>query len=244
MRNVRLTMAYDGTAYHGWQIQPGLATVQGELERVLSKVLDHSVQVNGSGRTDAGVHAHAQVANFLTPKRMDTDALLRALNALLPSDIRVYEVTEATLDFHARFSAKRKTYVYRLWRDAVVSPFVHRYVLGFPHVLDERALDEATAVFIGTHDFTSFCAASTEVTDRVRTVFEARWERDEQEWLFHISADGFLQYMVRTIVGTLLDVGQARVAVRELESMFAGKDRTLAGRTVPACGLHLLRVDY
>lgn len=244
MRNLKLTLAYDGTEFHGWQIQPNLPTVQGTLQEALQKLLNHSVNVTGSGRTDAGVHAQGQVANFETIRSIDTDAVLRGLNGLLPTDVRVLQVEEVDQEFHSRRSARSKTYEYHVWRQHIVSPFHCRYVYAFPYMMDAAAVDEASRCFVGTHDFTSFCATATEVEDRVRTVFEAEWQRGGEEWIFRIRGNGFLQYMVRTIVGTLLYVGTGKVKPAEIPTMFEALDRRVAGPCVPAMGLHLIRVDY
>jgi tRNA pseudouridine38-40 synthase len=244
MRNLKLTVAYDGTAFHGWQIQPGLPTVQGELQRTLQKLFNHEVNVIGSGRTDSGVHARGQVASVQTVRTMDTDAVLRGANALLPPDIRVFEVEEVGMEFHARHSARAKTYEYHIWRNPIVSPFHHRYVYAYRYGMDEAAIDEATTHFLGTHDFTTFCATGTEVEDRVRTIYDASWERDGVEWVFQVRGNGFLQYMVRTIVGTLLEVGQGRISPAKIPEMFEAKDRRVAGASAPACGLHLVGVEY
>jgi tRNA pseudouridine38-40 synthase len=244
MRNLKLTIAYDGTDFHGWQIQPELPTVQGELQQALAKLFNHEVNVTGSGRTDAGVHAHAQVANVETIRAMGTDAVLRGVNALLPTEIRIMSVEEVRLEFHARRSAKSKTYEYHFWRNPIISPFHCRYVYGFRYPLDSEAMDRGTLCFLGTHDFTSFCAAATEIKDRVRTIFEACWERSEDSWVFRIRGNGFLQYMVRTIAGTLLQVGQGRLQPEQIPEIFAARDRRLAGPSLPPHGLHLIQVEY
>lgn len=244
MRNLKLTLAYDGTGFHGWQIQPNVPTVQGTMRQALEKLFNHSVNVTGSGRTDAGVHAQGQVANVETIRSMDTDAVLRGLNALLPAEIRVLQVEEVGAEFHSRRSARSKTYEYHVWRQHIVSPFHCRYVYAFPYPIDPAALDEASRCFVGTHDFTSFCATATEVEDRVRTIFETEWQRGTEEWIFRIRGNGFLQYMVRTIVGTLLYVGTGKLSPADIPSMFEALDRRVAGPCVPACGLHLIRVDY
>lgn len=244
MRNLKLTLAYDGTNFHGWQIQPNLPTVQGAVQAALQRLFNYDVHVIGSGRTDAGVHAHGQVANVETIRAMDTDAVLRGVNALLPDEIRVLGVEEVRPDFHARRSARSKTYEYHIWRRPIVSPFHCRYVYAFRYPLDEDLLDRGTACFIGTHDFTSFCSAATEAEDRTRTIFEASWIRSDDNWVFRIRGDGFLQYMVRTIAGTLLDVGQGRTAPSRIAEIFAACDRRLAGRSLPPHGLHLVEVEY
>jgi len=244
MRNLKLTLAYDGTDFHGWQVQPHLRTVQGELQQVLQKLFNHEVEVAGSGRTDAGVHAQGQVANVGTIRTMDTGAVLRGANALLPPDVRVLQVEDARTEFHARRSARSKTYEYHVWRDPIVSPFRCRYVYAFRYPLCEETLDRGAACFLGTHDFTSFCATATEVEDRTRTIYEACWDRSGKEWVFRIRGNGFLQYMVRTIAGTLLEMGQGRLSPEQVPGIFAARDRRLAGPSLPAHGLHLLSVDY
>lgn len=244
MRNLKLTLAYDGTRFHGWQVQPEVPTIQGELERVLGNILGQTVRVVGSGRTDAGVHAHGQVAHLHVETSMDTDTLLRAANALLPTDIRVLYVEEVSPEFHARFSAWAKTYEYWIWRPPIASPFHYRYVYPFRYPLDAEAVDRATGQFVGDHDFTSFCATSTEVEDHRRSVYEASWDRDDKQWIFRIRANGFLQYMVRTIVGTLLEVGQGKIGPDQIPEIFNARDRRCAGPSVPACGLHLIGVEY
>jgi len=244
MRNLKLTLAYDGTDFHGWQIQPELRTIQGELKQALQKLFNHDVNVTGSGRTDAGVHAHGQVANVETIRTMDTDAVLRGVNALLPDQIRVLSVEEVSLEFHARRSARSKTYEYHLWRTPIVSPFQCKYVYAFRYPLDEHQMDHGTSLFIGTHDFTSFCATATEIEDRTRTIFEASWSRSETTWVFRISGNGFLQYMVRTIAGTLLQIGQGRLEPEQIVQIFEARDRRLAGPSLPPHGLHLIQVDY
>lgn len=175
---------------------------------------------------------------------MDTDAVLRGTNALLPAEIRVLAVEEVSPDFHARRSARSKTYEYHLWRPAIVSPFHSRYVYAFRYPLDEEAIDRGSTYFVGTHDFTSFCAAATEIEDRTRTIFEAAWHRSDTTWVFRIRGNGFLQYMVRTITGTLLEIGQGRLQPEQLPEMFAARDRRLAGPSLPAHGLHLIQVEY
>ena len=213
-------------------------TVQGELERALRKLFNHDVAVAGSGRTDAGVHAHAQVANVETERTMDVDSVIRGANALLPDDIRILSVEQVNADFHSRRSARSKTYRYRIWRVPIVSPFEFRYVHAFRYPLDESMVDCSTRCFIGTHDFSSFCATATEVEDRTRTIYEASWTRSEREWIFEIRGNGFLQYMVRTIVGTLLEVGQGRILPDQLPIIFEARDRRAAGPTAPARELH------
>jgi tRNA pseudouridine38-40 synthase len=244
MRNLKLTLAYDGTDFHGWQLQPNLRTIQGTLQEALAKLFNHEVAVTGSGRTDAGVHAHGQVANVQTLRSMDSDAVLRGVNALLPAEIRVWTVEEVPESFHARRSARAKTYQYHIWREYIVSPFQSRYVYRFPYPINAETVDAATQYFIGTHDFTSFCATATETENRVRTIFEAGWTRTADEWIFRVRGNGFLQYMVRTIVGTLLYVGTGKMTPEDMRRILDSQDRRLAGPCAPACGLHLVSVEY
>ncbi len=244
MRNLKLTLAYDGTDFHGWQVQPHLRTIQGELQQALQKLFNHDVDVIGSGRTDAGVHAHRQVASVRTIRTLDTDAVRWGANALLPREIRLLAVEEVGMEFHARRSARSKTYEYHLWRDPIVSPFRCRYVYAFRYPLCIDGMDRGTACFLGTHDFTSFCAAATEIEDRMRTIYEARWDRLDKEWVFRIRGNGFLQYMVRTIGGTLLEIGSGRLKPEKVPEIFDARDRRLAGPSLPAHGLHLVDVEY
>jgi tRNA pseudouridine38-40 synthase len=242
MRNLKLTLAYDGTDFHGWQIQPNLPTIQGVLQQALEKLFNHEVMVAGSGRTDAGVHAQGQVASVQTIRTMDAGAVVRGANALLPPEIRVLEAQDVDLSFHARRSARAKTYEYHIWRAPIVSPLRVRFVYGFRYDLDIAAMDVATGCFLGEHDFTSFSATALEIEDRVRTIYDAEWERAGQEWIFRIRGSGFLQYMVRTIVGTLLYVGAGKLT--GIPEIFEARDRRLAGPCVPAKGLHLVSVEY
>ena len=244
MRNLKLTVAYDGTEFHGWQSQPGLSTVQGELETALARLFNHEVAVNGSGRTDAGVHAHGQVANVHTIRSMGTGSVLKGSNGLLPPGIRVLEVEEVNDDFHARLSARSKTYEYHIWRQHIVSPFHCRYVYKYPYAMNSAAVDDAGTHLLGTHDFTSFCAKDTVIENRVRTIFDIHWRRADDEWIFSIKGSGFLQRMVRTVVGTLLYVGQGKLQPDCIPAILDAKDRNLAGPSVPAQGLHLVHVDY
>lgn len=244
MNNFKLTIAYDGTRYHGWQVQPAVPTIQGELEDTIGRILDHPVSIHGSGRTDRGVHADGQVAHFLTPRHPQTDTLEAGLNALLPPDIRVLAIEAASPRFHARYSARRRTYRYHISRLRTASPFDHRYVYGFRAALDADAVDRATRQLRGVHDFSSFCAGAAEAGDPVREVYEARWERTDAAWMLTISANGFLRSMVRTIVGTLLDVGTGRRPWTDIDRVLEARNRSVAGRAVPPTGLRLVRVDY
>jgi len=244
MRNLKLTLAYDGTEFHGWQSQPDARTVQGELESALARLFNHEVTVHGSGRTDAGVHARGQVANVLTTRAMERHSVLKGSNALLPPGIRVLEVEDVDEMFHARFSCRSKTYEYHIWRNHIVSPFRCRYVYKYPYAMDIAAVDQAGAALLGTHDFTSFCAANTPIENHVRTIFDVHWRRNPDEWVFSIRGSGFLHRMVRTIVGTLLYVGQGKLHPNVIPAILEAKNRGAAGPSAPAEGLHLVHVEY
>jgi tRNA pseudouridine38-40 synthase len=244
MQNFKVTIEYDGTNYHGWQIQPNGRTVQGELTRALS-VLDHRhVTVYGAGRTDAGVHAEGQVANFFVERDFEPRLLRDAINGNLDRDIRVKEVVPVSDAFNARHSATKKTYRYRIWTREVVSPFVYRYVHHYRSGLDIEQMQNAAAALIGTHDFTAFTVASSDAEDHLRTLVGLDIEQNANEISIIASADGFLRYMVRTIVGTLIEVGRGKRTAASVASTLESLNRANAGPSAPANGLTLIRVDY
>jgi len=248
--NYRLLLQYDGTDFHGWQTQANVRTVQGELTRVLSLLDDRAVSVHGSGRTDAGVHAAGQVANVHLQREMSPDKLRNAINGNLEADVRVLSVEVVPDDFHARFSATGKTYGYRVVNGSVMSPFWRRYAIHESRQLDIEKMSRGANLFIGEHDWTAFSAADSDAESRVRTLKElnvaqrfddcGRSNRIE----FTVSADGFLRYMVRSIVGTLLAVGRNEIDEETVERAIKEGDRSLAGPTAPAHGLTLLSVQY
>jgi tRNA pseudouridine38-40 synthase len=247
MRRIRITVAYDGSDFHGWQVQPGLSTVQGELERAVSEIEGAAVQVHGSGRTDAGVHALAQVAAFDIVNRIPPDNLRRAINRLLPRSIRVLSCDEAPADFHPRFQARKKTYEYRIWRDEICSPFARLYVCHHPYPLDEARFDELALLLEGEHDFSAF-AASDEKDElgasKVRAIYSSRAHRDGAVLVYRVCGSGFLKHMVRMMAGTLLEGGKGNVTrddlLARLQPGFPGK----AGPALPASGLFLVSVEY
>ena len=251
MRHFKLTIAYDGTDFHGWQIQANKPTIQGELVNVLQRLTQDKIYLHGAGRTDAGVHALGQVASFKTQSALSSQEFQRALNALLPPTIRVVGVEEVGPDFHARWSARCKTYLYRLYRGKVVPPMIWRFVLHYPFPLDEDAMGAAAARFVGTHDFAAF-AASAESEDEdherstMREIYSAKLVRSEdgQELVFTVSGRSFLRYMVRKMVGTLLDVGRGRLTPQDIERLYETKDRSKAGPTVPPQGLVIVEVQH
>jgi tRNA pseudouridine38-40 synthase len=244
MRNLKLTVAYVGTRYSGWQIQPQRPTVQGVLEDGLRRLLGGPVGLAGAGRTDAGVHARGQVASFRTVSRIPPAGLRRGLNDLLPEDIAVMEVEEVPDGFHARADARGKEYCYRVIRDEVASPFESPYAAHVRGPLDVEAMRAAAARLVGRHDFTSFCAADTEIEDRVRTLAAATIETDGARLVCRVRGDGFLRHMVRTLAGTLIEAGRGRLAPDSIPAILAARDRRRAGPCAPARGLTLERVFY
>jgi tRNA pseudouridine38-40 synthase len=252
MRNIKLTLAYDGLDFHGWQIQPGRETIQGAVTDVLRKITQEKIVVHGAGRTDAGVHALGQVANFRTQSHLRAEAFQRALNALLPHTIRVTAAEEVGPDFHARWGAVAKTYRYRIFRGRVVPPAEWRYVLHYPFPLDVAAMAEAAPLFEGEHDFTSFAASTgSEDEDRDRTpvrhLFSSRilaGQGGEHELVYEVRGRSFLRYMVRKLVGTLIDVGKGKLTPADIPRLFELRDRSRSGPTVPPHGLWLVAVEY
>ena len=245
MRHFKATLAYDGTDFHGWQIQPNRSTVQGVLKDALAEIEGFPVDVQGAGRTDAGVHALGQVASFALANPIPTGNLLSAMNRLLPEAVRVVSLEQASREFHARHSASGKLYEYRVWRDAICPPFVARYVYHHPYPLDEAAMCKAAERFVGRRDFRSLAASGgDEVASPVRTIFSSVLSRDGERLIYHVRGDGFLYHMVRNIVGTLLDVGRCRLKADDVSAILENKRRSAAGATAPAKGLCLIRVEY
>jgi tRNA pseudouridine38-40 synthase len=241
---LKLTIQYDGTDFAGWQTQPGLATVQGALERAVATLEECERAVHGAGRTDAGVHALGQVAHVDVEKPLAPDVWARALNAHLPRDVRVMRVAEAGDAFHARASATNKLYRYRAWTAPVVSPFVRRYVAHAPREHDLGRMREAAAALVGRHDFEAFTVADRETKTTVRDLRRLDVAREGEEVVVEAEADGFLRAMVRTLAGTLLAVGDGRLTVELVAEALRSRRRDLAGPTAPAAGLTLVRVDY
>jgi tRNA pseudouridine38-40 synthase len=242
MKNYRIVLGYDGTDFRGWQRQPGGRTVQGVLEEAVRKVTQKKVVVHGAGRTDAGVHALGQAASFRGAFKLSDEVLLRALNAVLPEDVRIFSLEEAGPDFHARRSARSKTYRYRIARAPQPSPLDRRYVLHWPYPLRLGRMRRAARLFVRTADFSAF--SSNRDRTPVRTVTRSELRTSGGEIVYTIEARGFLRYMVRTIVGTLLEVGRGRLRPEQVEDIFRLGDRSLAGATAAAKGLILVRVDY
>lgn len=244
MQNLKMTIQYDGTNYHGWQVQANGRTIQGELTRVLSTLDHHHVTVYGAGRTDAGVHAEGQVANFFAEREFEVARLRDAINASLDRDIRVLNIQSARLEFNARNSATQKTYRYRIWTADVVNPFSYRYVHHYRKGLDVEEMLHGAAALIGTHDFSAFTVADSEAADHVRTVERLDISHDTNEISIDVAGNGFLRSMVRTIAGTLIDVGRGKRTAASVRETLESRKRSSAGPSAPANGLTLVRVDY
>jgi tRNA pseudouridine38-40 synthase len=257
MRNIKFTIAYDGTDFSGWQAQPGQSTVQGTLTDVLEKLTQRRLTIVAAGRTDAGVHAAGQVVNFKTQSPLTVEELQHAFNSLLPPSIRVNDAEEVGPDFHSRWDALAKTYRYRIFRGRVVPPFLWRYVQHDPYELNFEAMAEAARHFIGEHDFTTFAASTgSEEDDRerltVRTIYNFEWQRSQtvnshhsaEEWVCIVRGKSFMRYMVRKMVGTLVEVGRGKLAPGDIPELFALRDRSKCGATMPPHGLCLESVEY
>ncbi len=244
MARLLITLRYDGTAYHGWQVQPNAVTVQETLQDAVQAVTGVRLGITGCSRTDAGVHAEMFCCALDTDTSLRGDKLASALNFHLPRDIAVYDVREVAQDFHPRYHARGKRYVYRIWNGTQRHPVYERYAVHRKGALDEQKLNRAAAQFVGTHDFAAFCAAGSDVQDTVRTVSDCRVERQGELVLFSVQADGFLYNMVRIMVGTLLDIADGRLAQDAIGGILASGDRAQAGPTAPAKGLCLQEVFY
>ena len=241
-RRIRITVAYDGTDFHGWQLQPALPTIQGVIEEIVSGIEGRLVRVEASGRTDAGVHAMAQVAAFTIDNPIPVDNLRRAMNRLLPASVRIRFVEEVHAEFHPRFDAVAKTYRYTIFREEVCPPIEWRYVYHHPYPLNETAMVTAARVYEGEHDFSAFAAANhgdrngDEPISKVRTIFGSVMERQGDKLIYTVRGSGFLKHMVRNIVGTLLEAGRGNIDANVLPEK--------SGRTAPAKGLTLVSVEY
>ncbi len=267
-RNIRLVIAFDGTSYSGWQVQPNRPTIQGLLGEAIKRVSGETVKLIGSGRTDAGTHARGLVANFLTTSGMPSSAWLPALNRLLPREVRVLSATRVPLSFHARLSARSKIYRYQIYRGAVLPPRYAREYYHYPYPLDMGIMERAARLFEGEHDFASFAARTGEKDRRrtrgkdtklsvseeseasghapgtIRLIHSCRLNLRGRHLTFQVEGSGFLHHMVRNMIGTLLELGRGRISLDDFEELFRTRDRTRAGFTAPAHGLVLLKVRY
>ncbi|PCD05220.1 tRNA pseudouridine(38-40) synthase TruA [Peribacillus simplex] len=245
MPKYKCVIAYDGTDFAGYQVQPEKRTIQSEFEAVLAQMHKGTIiKVTASGRTDSGVHAKGQVLHFESPLTFPTENWIKAFSALLPTDIIVLEVDIVPDDFHARFHTTGKEYRYIVARSKLRDPFKRNYAYHYPYPLNVEAMREAISYLIGTHDFTSFCSAKTEVVDKVRTIKEMDFEESDDFLVFRFVGEGFLYNMVRILVGTLLDVGSGKMSPHEMSGILDKKDRSFAGKTAPAQGLYLWKVFY
>ncbi|HBV67191.1 MAG TPA: tRNA pseudouridine(38-40) synthase TruA [Clostridiales bacterium] len=247
VRNIKLKIAYDGTNYYGWQTQLNRATIQETIEKAISVVMKQEVNLTGSGRTDSGVHALGQVANFTADTNIPREKIRIALNANLPEDIRIMESEDVPLSFNSRFDAHNKTYMYQIYNDRVWNPFYSRYSCFVPANLDFERMEAAVKCLEGTHDFRGFMASGSNVKTTVRTVYEAKLTRDEREGKLiklYINGNGFLYNMVRIIAGTLIDIGKGIKSPDCIENAIKTTDRTLLGQTAEPQGLFLMNVNY
>jgi tRNA pseudouridine38-40 synthase len=251
MKNIKITIAYDGAAFHGWQFQPGIPTIQGAIHDAARKITQEKIVAHGASRTDAGVHALGQVAHFKTRSALSATEIQRSLNALLPPSIRIVSAEEVGHDFHSRWQSQGKTYRYRIYRGKVLPPFEYRRALHYPWPLDIDAMVAAAREFEGDRDFTSFAASSgSEDDDRDRNmrrfIYSSEFilENDSEEISYFIRGKSFLRYMVRKIVGTLLEVGRGRLSASDIEGVFEARDRSRSGPTVPPEGLYLVGLEY
>ncbi|MBF8984077.1 tRNA pseudouridine(38-40) synthase TruA [Lutibacter sp. B2] len=244
MKNIKLTIEYDGTDFLGWQKQSKGRTVQEEIEKALSKILKKDVKINGSGRTDASVHAKGQVANFREAFTIPVERLPVALNSVLPDDIAILSAIEMNYDFHARYNAMGKKYVYKIYNSNIRSPLSRNYVYYVPQDLDIEKMKMATKYFLGTHDFKGFMASGSSVKETVRTIYNLDITEKEKQITVEVSGNGFLYNMVRIITGTLVDVGRGKINLNDLENIIASGDRNRSGHTASAQGLYLYEVYY
>ena len=249
MRNLKLILAYDGTDFCGWQVQPDAASIQETLAEAIGRITGKKVLPQGSGRTDAGVHALAQVATFQTESVIPAANLVVALNDTLPVAIRVLDAGEVPAEFHARKSAKAKTYRYRVYRDDICPPFLTRFVWHYPYPLDFEAMAEAAPRVEGEHDFTSFAAVdpekgSPDEKSNVRTIFSSAWRCEADEWIYEVRGNGFLHHMVRNLIGTFILVGKGTLKADDISRIMNARNRSAAGATAPASGLYLVNVEY
>lgn len=241
-RNIKLKIEYDGTDFSGWQKQPKLRTIQGEIEDKLKRILQEKITLTGSGRTDVGVHALEQVANFKTESKLNLISMHRGLNSLLPEDILIKDVEDVDLDFNSRFSAKSRVYRYKICLGNDV--FLRRFAWEVSYCLDLSKIKKATKTILGRQDFTSFCVSKSVKPDNHCFIFRASWKKEGKRLDFEIEADRFLHTMVRNLVGTLIDVGRGYFNLKDFADILKAKDHKKAGLTAPAKGLYLVTVNY
>lgn len=244
MRNIKLTIEYDGTNYHGWQCQDNALAIQSVITSAIEQITREQIKLNGSGRTDAGVHAVGQAANFKTKCSIPVDKIPAALNSILPDDIVIVDAHEVPLDFHARYSCKGKTYKYLILNSDIPSAFMRNRAAHITYRLNVDAMKKACELLVGTKNFLSFCAAGSSVKDFTRTIIFADITQDGDIIEFTVSGNGFLRNMVRIIVGTLVDAGKGKITLQQFQNIIESQDRNNAGITMPAHGLYLQEVVY
>ena len=244
MRNLLLTLAFEGTNYHGWQVQKNAVTVQQVVQDALGNIMGIRPDLTGCSRTDAGVHANMYCCTVRTKNPIGCNKLVLALNSVLPKDIAVTDCKEMSEDFHPRYSVVKKEYIYQIWNSPIRTPFLEGKVFHYKYPMDIPLLDMEAKSFLGEHDFLAFCASGSSITDTVRTVFDCGVQKKDNLITISISANGFLYNMVRIMVGTLLDISKGKIIVGSIPEIIASKNRKMAGITVPAYGLYLNRVDY
>jgi len=245
MRNIRLLIEYNGTNYQGWQVQPKGPTIQGMVEEKLALITGEAVHLIGSGRTDSGVHAFGQVANFKTKSQLNIHSIQKALNSLLPPDIMIQRAEEVEEGFHARKQSKSKVYEYRILNRELRSAFDHEYAWHIPQKLDLEEMRKATRILIGEHDFSSFRSVGSPTRTAIRRVIRAEWKKGQDGFIrFEVEANGFLKQMVRAMVGTLVEVGKGKIDSEEFRKILDSRNRKEAGPTAPAHGLFLKEVKY
>ena len=243
-RNLKLILCYDGSEYHGWQIQENADTIQGEIVKACQRILGETVTVYGCSRTDTGVHANEYCCNFKTCVQREGRKIVYGLNAVLPEDIAVKSCEEVEFDFNSRFDTKRKQYIYKIWNAPYKNPFLQNKALHYPCKIDCDLLNAQCKDYIGTHDFSAFCSAGSVVKDKVRTIFDCSVERDGELVVFKVTGDGFLYNMVRIMVGTLLDINSGKIQPGSIGDIIMSGDRINAGITAKPYGLYLNKVYY
>jgi len=242
LRNIKLEIEYDGTNFSGWQVQPKLKTVQGEIENKLKEILEEKIKLVSAGRTDVGAHALGQVANFKTFSQLNLDSIFYGLNSLLPEDIVIKNIKEVDFDFNSRYDAISRVYRYRVYLGRTA--LLRNYVWQFGYDVKISDIMKATEKILGENDFSSFCVAKSGKNNNFCNVIVASWRKRKNELILEIKADRFLHSMIRILVGTLMDVGRGYFSLKDFEEIFKSKDRKQAGKTAPACGLYLVKVNY